>query len=568
MKRFRLGPELILPVVAALVAAGCGVPSRTSGDAGTGAWFEEVAQERGLVFEHRSGHETEHYMPEAMGGGAALFDMDDDGDLDIYLVQSGSLIHPIASQPLNRLFRNRGAGHFEDITDDSGAGDSGYGMGVAAADYDLDGDVDLYVTNVGRNTLLRNEGDGRFSDRTEVSGTGHTGWGTGTVFFDYDLDGDPDLYVANYIHWSKENENDCHGPVGEPTYCGPRTYKAPAMDVLYRNNGDGTFTDVTVETGIDRTFGNGLGVTSADFDGDGWLDVYVANDGSLNQLWVNLGGREFRDVALVRGCAADQHGLAKAGMGVATADVDEDGDLDLLVCNLYQEGDSFYRNDGSFFSDATATVGLGVTPRLFTRFGLGWVDFDNDGYLDLFEANGRVKYQSNLFSDDPYAEPNLVFRGTPEGGFAEVLPRGGTVETLIATSRAAAFGDVDGDGGIDIVVVNRDLSAHLLHNIVADRGNWVFFRVLDASDADVEGTIVTLTVGGRGLRRDVRAGYSYLASNSPRVHFGLGAATHVDDVTVRWIDGGRESYGSFDAGQVVTLRRGAGRQELPAKRID
>ena len=558
MKRPRVGPELVLPIVAALVATGCGVSSRNSGDAGTGAWFEEVAQERGLVFEHRSGHETEHYMPEVMGGGAALFDMDDDGDLDIYLVQSGSLLQPFASQPPNRLFRNRGAGRFEDVTDGSGAGDLGYGMGVAAADYDLDGDVDLYVTNVGRNTLLRNEGGGKFSDRTEVSGTGHTGWGTSAVFFDYDLDGDPDLYVANYIHWSKENENDCHSSVGEPAYCSPRSYKAPAMDVLYRNNGDGTFTDVTVEMGIDRNFGNGLGVVSADFDGDGWLDVYVANDGNLNQLWVNLGGREFRDVALVRGCAADQDGLAKAGMGVTTADVDEDGDLDLLVCNLYREGDSFYRNEGSFFSDATARVGLGVTPRLFTRFGLGWVDFDNDGYLDLFEANGRVSYQSNLFSDDPYAEPNLVFRAAPGGGFEEVLPRGGTAEMLIATSRAAAFGDIDGDGGIDIVVVNRDLSVHLMRNIVADRGNWIFFRVLDASAVDAEGTIVTLTVSGRGLRRDVRAAYSYLASNSPRVHFGLAAATRVDDVTVRWIDGSSESYGSFDAGQVVTLRRGAG----------
>jgi hypothetical protein len=495
-------------------------------------------------------------MPEIVGSGAALFDMDGDGDLDVYVVQSGSLVQPVTEQPLNRLFRNTGGGRFEDVTEGSGAGDPGYGMGVAAADYDLDGDVDLYVTNVGRNTLLRNDGDGRFTDRTEVSTTGHTGWGTSAVFFDYDLDGDPDLFVTNYLHWSRDNENDCHGPVGEPTYCGPRTYNAPAMDVLYRNDGNDRFTDVTVETGIDSEFGNGLGVLSADFNGDGWLDVYVANDGSLNQLWINSQGQRFEEVALVRGCAVDQDGLAKAGMGVTTGDTDEDGDLDLLVCNLYEEGDSFFRNDGNFFSDVTATAGLGVTPRLFTRFGLGWVDFDNDGYFDLYEANGRVSYQPHLFSSDPYAEPNLLFRGAPGGSFEEVLPRGGTAESLIATSRSAAFGDVDDDGGIDIVVVNRDHSVYLLRNTVADRGHWITFRAVDASGAEVEGTTLTAKVGGRTLRRDVRAGYSYLASNSPRVHFGLGQAKQVDELIVRWLDGTIETLGPFDADQVVTLHRG------------
>ena len=542
----RLCSSLVL--VATLGAVGCAV----TGDAGS--WFEEVAHERGLDFEHRSGHVSEHYMPEIVGGGAALFDMDNDGDLDVYLVQSGSLIEAFEKQPPNRLYRNRGDGRFEDVTAGSGAGDRGYGMGVAAADYDLDGDVDLYVTNLGSNTLLRNEGDGTFTDQTEISGTGHTGWSTSAVFFDYDLDGDPDLYAVNYLHWSKEAENDCAGPVGEPTYCGPRTYNAPAMDVLYRNEGDGTFTDVTESAGVSRGFGNGLGVVSADFDADGWLDVYVANDGNLNQLWRNQGDGTFADVALVRGCAADQDGLAKAGMGVSTADIDDDGDLDLLVCNLYEEGDSFFRNEGSYFADVTALTGLGVTPRLFTRFGLGWVDFDNDGYLDLFEANGRVGYQSNLFSDDLYAEPNLLFRGGPDGRFEEILPRGGTPETLIATSRAAAFGDLDEDGGIDIVIVNRDHSVHLLRNTVPGRGNWILFDLPDAP----EGTILTLDVDGRRVRRDVRRGYSYLASNSPRVHFGLGSAARVEDVTVRWIDGSVESFGSFEGGQIVTLVRGNG----------
>lgn len=554
MKRLGGGAVLLL------AAAGCGVSGESALPPGDGPppWFDEQAAERGLVFEHRSGHRSEFLMPEVMGSGAALFDMDGDSDLDVYLVQSGDLIDPSSGQPPNLLFRNNGEGRFEDVTAGSGADDRGYGMGVTAGDYDLDGDVDLYVTNVGRNTLLRNEGGGRFSDQTVASGTGHPGWSTSAVFFDYDRDGDPDLYVANYLHWSRSTENDCHGPVGEPTYCGPRSYKAPAMDVLYRNEGDGTFSDVTDATGIAAGFGNGLGVVAADFDRDGWLDVYVANDGMLNQLWINLEGREFQDVALVRGCAVDQDATAKAGMGVTTADIDDDDDLDILVCNLYEESDSYFRNEGSYFVEVGGSAGLGVTPRLFTRFGLGWVDFDNDGLLDLYEANGRVKYQSNLFTDDPYAEPNLLFRGLPGERFEELVPRGGTHELLIHTSRAAAFGDLDGDGGIDVVVVNRDAPAYLLRNVVPDRGHWIAFRALDATGTDVEGTIVTLSVGARTLRRDVRVAYSYLAANSPLVHFGLGPATRVDDVTVRWLDGTRESFGAFDADRVVTLRRGAG----------
>lgn len=550
-----------LPRLSALIVVvlsfGCGEsPPREPGSmpATATVWFEEVARERGLTFRHKSGHGTAHLMPEVMGGGAALFDMDGDEDLDVYLVQSGSLIEPAETQPGNRLFRNRGDGTFDDVTEGSGADDRGYGMGVAAGDYDGDGDTDLYVTNMGPNVLLRNDGDGRFSDQTERSGTGHPGWSASAAFFDYDLDGDLDLYVVNYIHWSVENENDCHSPVGTPTYCGPRTYKTPAMDALYRNDGDGSFTDVTEAMGIATAFGNGLGLVTADFDGDGWQDVFVANDGELNQLWINLQGQGFEDVALLRGCAADLEGMAKAGMGVATADVDDDGDLDLLVCNLYDEADSLYRNDGTFFADVTASASLAVTSRNFTRFGLGWVDFDNDGHFDLYEANGRVMYQSGLHSEDRYAEPNLLFRGTPAGHFEEV-PNGGTAEPLIATSRAAAFGDLDRDGGVDVVVVNRDHDAYLLRNVVPDRGSWIAFRVLDRGDRSVDGTMVTLRVGDRRLRRDVRTAYSYLASNSPYVHVGLGDATRVDDVAVRWIDGVTQQFGSFDANELVTLRR-------------
>ncbi len=521
-------------------------------------WFEEVAVARGLEFTHHSGHEERPFLPEIMVGGAALFDMDGDDDLDAYLVQSGSLTGDAGDKAANRLFRNLGDGKFEDITAGSGAGDRGYGMGVAAGDYDNDGDVDLYVTNVGPNALLRNEGNGRFVDRTAEAGVGHPGWGSSTTFVDYDRDGDLDLYGVNYVRWSVAVERDCRDPLGQPDFCSPSSYEAPAVDVLYRNDGDGTFSDATEAMGIGQAFGNGLGVGVADFDNDGWLDVFIANDATLDQLWHNEEGRGFSDVALVRGCAADQEGLAKAGMGVAVGDIENDGDVDLMVCNIFAESDSYFRNDGDFFTDVTARGGLGVTSRQFTRFGLGWVDFDNDGHFDLYEANGRVTLQARPHGPDPFAEPNLLFKGHGSGRFDEILPRGGTPSPLIHNSRAAAFGDVDGDGGIDILVANCNGPAYLLRNVAPDRGNWILFRVVDEHGRDAEGARLSFSLDGHRVHRDVRSAYSYLASNSPRVHAGLGASSRVEDVVVRWVDGESESFGAFAANARVTLRRGEG----------
>jgi hypothetical protein len=422
-----------------------------------------------------------------MGGGAALFDMDGDGDLDAYLVQSGSLIDPGPQAGVNRLFENDGAGRFHDVTEGSGADDDGYGMGVAVGDYDDDGDPDLYVTNYGPNVLLRNEGGGRFTDVTSVSGVGHPGWGTSAAFVDHDADADLDLFVTNYVNWSLDNEQDCFNTAWRPDYCMPTNYNAPAADVLYRNDGDGRFTDVTADAGLNTSFGNGLGVVCADYDGDGLTDVFVANDAMLNQLWMNRKDAKFLDESLLRGCALDEHGRTKAGMGVAAEDFDDDGDPDLLVVNIEAETDSFFRNDDGFFSDHTGEAGLGATSRLYTRFGTGLVDFDNDGLLDLYQANGRVIATAEPLVADPYAEPNMLFAGLENGRFEAVSPQGGTVETLPATSRAAAFGDVDGDGAVDVVVVNRDAPAYLLLNVVPDRGHWIRFRVLERSGRDALG---------------------------------------------------------------------------------
>jgi hypothetical protein len=273
---------------------------------------------------------------------------------------------------------------------------------------------------------------------------------------------------------------------------------------------------------------------------------------------MNRGNGRFVESALISGVAIDQDGAPKAGMGVHAADVDGDGDNDLIVMNLDTESDSFYRNEGKFFVDATTGVGLRVASRRFTRFGVAFLDFDSDGRLDLYEANGRVGLQSETFSADPYAEPNLLFRGLPDGRFEEVQPRGGTAQPLVATSRAAAFGDIDNDGGIDILVANRDAAPHLLRNVVPRRGHWLLVRVLELQNRDALGASLSIVAGGRSIRRDVRTGYSYLAANDPRVHVGLGDVESVESITVRWTDGARERFGPFKANQIVELRRRKG----------
>jgi len=555
----RSGRAALLACVATAIA--CGVsggcrarPDAAGGAANADAWFEEIAARAGVDFVHRSGHAAKHDLPEIMGGGAALFDFDNDGFLDLYLVQSGSLSDPQAGGG-NRLYRNRGDGTFEDVTERSGAGVHGYGMGVAAGDFDNDGFTDLYVTNYGGNVLLRNDGHGHFVDVTAKAGVAGSGWSTSAAFLDYDGDGLLDLFVARYLDWRPSAEVECFSLTGVPDYCSPASYDLPSAALLFHNDGGGAFTDVSARSGIRAAVGNGLGVVAGDFDGDGRIDVFVANDRTPNHLWMNAGGGRFVESALTRGCALDQDGTAKSGMGVDAVDVDDDGDLDLLVVNLDGESDSFFRNRGAFFSDDTVSAGLRTPSRPFTRFGMALADFDNDGYLDLYEANGRVGLQAERYGADPYAEPSLLFRGFAGPRFEAVAPRGGTRAPLVATSRAAAFGDIDNDGGVDAVVVNRDSRAFVLHNVVRARGHWIALRVLEEHGRDALGAQVTMRVGSRTLRRDVRAAFSYLASNDPRVHVGLGQETVARDVTVRWPDGATQRVGDLPADRVTVIRR-------------
>jgi hypothetical protein len=551
-------------VVLVLFAAACSQPpdSPPASSAETPdarAWFEDVAAARGITFVHRSGHETRFLLPEIMGGGAALFDIDGDRDLDLLLVQSGRIASPSGTPAGHRMYRNRGDGHFDDVSNASGiAGVAGYGMGAATGDYDDDGDVDLYITNLGANVLLQNDGQGRFADVTRQAGVAGSGWSTSATFADVDADSDLDLFVTRYLDWRSEIERECYSLTGVPDYCSPKNYDAPTSSLLFRNNGNGTFTDISRAAGITTAVGNGLGVVADDVNGDGRVDLFVANDGTPNHLWMNQGGLRFAESALMSGVAIDQDGAPKAGMGVHAADLDDDGDNELIVMNLDAESDSLFRNEGKFFVDDTVKAGLRVVSRRFTRFGVALLDFDNDGRIDLYEANGRVGLQAETFSADPYAEPNLLLRGVAGGRFEEVVPRGGTAQQLIATSRAAAFGDVDNDGGIDVVVSNRDGAPHLLRNVAPNRGRWLLLRVLEKSGRDALGAVLSISAGAKTLRRDVRTGYSYLAASDPRVHVGLGDVATVESISVRWADGRRERFGPFAADRIVDIRRGGG----------
>ena len=537
--------------VVILITCGC-TPSETP-------WFSEEATARGIDFVHHSGYDGRPMMPEMVGGGVALADLDGDNDLDLYLVQSGRVDKTLSVETsANRLYLNRGDGDFDKVEKAAGAGDRGYGMGVAAGDYDNDGDVDLYVTNLGPNVLLQNDGSGQFADVTNEARVGDPSWSTAATFLDLDADSDLDLFVVNYLHWIKNIEQDCYVSALFITYCGPTVYDVPATDRVYRNNGDGTFSDITVTAGINVAFGNGLGVVGADFNGDGLTDVFVANDTMVNQLWMNLGNLRFEEACLFWSCAMDSQGVEKAGMGVAAADVDDDGDSDLLVVNLELQSDSFFRNEGTYFHDATQLAGLGPVSMRHTRFGVTFADFDNDGRLDLYEANGKVS-ASEASEGDAYAETNTLLRGSISEGavrFDEVKPQGGVSPGLVHTSRGLAVGDIDDDGGLDLVVTNRDAAPYILVN-QASRGNWVRFRVL-TGNRDAHGATVSLTVKKTRMSRDVQPAASYLAANDPKVHFGLGEEPEVRNVAVRWPGGEKEEFGNFPAGATYELRKGNG----------
>ena len=560
-------PALIVLAFAAALAAigGCGepLPVRPAG----GPLFVE-AVEVGLEFEHWNGMSGHYDFPEIFGAGAALFDFDGDGDLDVYLVQGGSprgpgapIFPPPGPLPLrDRLFRNDlvpgGRLRFVDVTEAAGIDGVEYGMGVAVGDYDADGLPDLYVTNLGPNRLWRNLGGGRFEDETVAAGVAEERWSTAAVFFDYDGDGLLDLFVGNYVHDPPGGREPCVTATGAPEYCGPQSYR-PEPDRLFRNLG-GQFRDVTTPAGLARAGGPALGVVAADFDGDRRPDLYVTNDGEANQLWINGGDGTFRDAALLAGCAFNADGEAEASMGVDAADYDQDGDLDLFMTHLDDETNTLYRNDGhGRFHDATAESGLGTPSRRFTGFGTAWLDADGDGDLDLVAANGAVKTLERRVaagSRFPLEQQNQIFLNDGEGRFSEAGPAAGPAFALEEVSRAAVAGDVDNDGDADLLITNNNGKARLLLN-TADPRRWLGLTLVEA-DGRTPALGATAGIAGDRARRAVRPGAGYLGSNDPRL--SLAPARAPLTVEVAWADGVTERFDVERGERYVELRRGSG----------
>ncbi len=576
----------LLPALLLGLAWGCGGGGGSGGraddasvrggraaEAASGAFatFEDVTAASGLAFRHVNGATGQKYMLETLGSGVCVFDFDGDGRLDVFFVQSGALpgFHS-ERPPRSALYRNLGNGRFADVTDKAGVGGpERYGFGCAAADVDGDGDRDLYVTYYGANVLYRNNGDGTFTDVTARAGVGCPLWSTSAAFADADGDGDLDLYVANYVDFRLANNVYCgENRPGYRTVCHPKNFDSQP-DVLYLNRGDGTFEDASARAGIvDRT-GKGLGVVWGDYDDDGDEDIYVANDDTPNFLWRNRGDGTFEEVGEIAGVALSEDGMPQAGMGTDMADYDDDGRLDLFVTNLAEETNELYHNDGGgVFSDRTFLSGLGPPSLLRLGFGTFFFDPDNDGRLDLFVANGHIIDNVALYSDTiTFEQPADLYRNLGDGRFrlADASSLGAPFLGRYVGRGAVPF-DYDDDGDEDILFTQNDRPAVLLRNVGTPRRHWATLRLSGVPpNRDAIGARVTLEAGGRRQIRYARTGFSYLSQGDPRLHFGLGDATTIDLVTVRWP--GRDRLTEEWRGQLVdrilSLREGTGRR-VPA----
>jgi hypothetical protein len=595
-------------LVACIAVVGCGERDQAApvAPAAGAEWFVERARESGLDFVHFNGMSGEYYYPEIMAPGVGLLDYDNDDDLDVYVVQghmlgpgktvADALVKP--SGPLrDRLFRNDTTDgpdgtrvlRFTDVTEASGLDIRSYGMGVAAGDVDNDGWVDLYRTGLDRGTLLHNNGDGTFADVSAKVGVDNRGgWSVPAAFVDYDRDGWLDLYVGNYLLYSIAGDINCLSVGGRSDYCPPNSYRAQ-QDRLYRNRGDGTFADVTAQALTGGADGPALGVSTADFDGDGWMDIYVGNDGEANQLWINQKNGTFKDTAFASGAAVNGAGNAEASMGIDAGDFDNDGDEDLFITNWQAQMNILYVNAGrGLFEDRKAASGLGSPSLAKTGFGTAWFDFDNDSWLDLLAVNGSVatvEAQARANEPFPLRMPNQLYRNLGSGRFEDVSGKAGRVFTRAEVGRGAAFGDIDNDGDVDVVVGNAAGPLWLLVNNIGNRNHWLGLRLTGsgppegaphiggvgatpvgaafrrpAGVRDMLGARVEIVrQNGPSLWRRARSDGSYASANDPRVLVGLGTADAPVRVRVTWPDGRAEEWSGVAVDQWLTLKQGTGK---------
>jgi hypothetical protein len=565
---------------------GCRPAERTTVVTEPAEWFVDRTEESGLTFTHFNGMTGDFYYPEVMPPGVALLDFDNDGDLDVFVIQgdmfSGKLIDSALSPPKSplssRLFRNDVGPvlsdrplRFTDITEQSRIDVRGYGMGAAAGDYDNDGCVDLYITKLGSNQMLRNNCDGTFADATAVSRTADPGWSVSAAFVDIDRDGWLDLFVGQYLNYSIAGNVVCYSVSGQRDYCPPSAYRARPSH-LFRNNRDGTFSDITAAAGMATEFGPALGISTADFNRDGWIDLYVANDGAPNQLWINQRNGTFRNTALLAGAAVSAEGRLKASMGVDAGDFDEDGDDDVFVGELTGQGADLYVNDGSgVFVEGSAQAGIRLRTLPFTAFGVAWLDADNDGRLDLAIANGAVTHTAEALAANErfrLQQRRQLFRNVGMGRFEEITDRAGRAFLAEDVGRGAAFGDLDNDGDTDIVVANDNGPVRVLVNNVGSRARWIGLRLLTGAGSkgsalrgrDALGARVAI-VGDNGLMRwrRARADGSYASANDPRALVGLGSiAAQSLKVRVVWPGGRVEEWSGIPASRYSTLVEGTG----------
>ena len=554
MKRPNSITSILILILIATVAQG--IPIRTV-SADTGIQFVDVTQEAGIHWKHVDGRSGQKYFMETLGSGAAFFDFDGDSDPDLYFVNSAPLPGYVSQEvPTNCLYENNGDGTFTDVTEKAGVGDTGYGHGCAVGDYNNDGKLDLYVTNYGTNRLYRNNGDGTFTEVAESAGVTEPRWSTSCAFADYDRDGNLDLYVVNYIVYDIDENPWCGlKEKGIRAYCEPDNFIAQS-DTLYRNNGDGTFTDVTKTAGIYNTTGKGLGVVWGDYNNDGALDIYVANDSTENLFYQNNGDGTFEEVGFMVGVALSEDGAAENGMGTAFGDWNNDGWLDLTVTNYALQTNTLYHNDADgFFTDATAMTKTAQLTYPYLGWATAFIDYDNDGYQDIFVANGHL--HENLAAielEGTYGQRNLLFRNNYDNTFTEVSETLGPGMKLADVSRGATFADYDLDGDIDIVVTNSNTAPRLLRNDGGNRKNWLQIRLTATNGStDAIGTRVKITTEKLTQIREVRSGDGYLSQQDLTLHFGIGDYEQVDSIEVQWQSGKKQLIRSVQANQVLSL---------------